>query len=305
MAAVVVGNVQRSGKREWVFLREAEGEKPLEPLRPFELGLAALVRPVVEGVEEDWMPAQLARIPCLRDPLPDAALRIVPAARGHLVVPDGRPQEVPTAAEVPLVSDDLSAAVLVHLAAVERRGEVWELRHTEPRGSVGLLQPAVIVDPKAGEGLGVPRIQRVAHADPCGAERITVGHQAARDFEETSVVFDPPLQVHVRGVRQLGYDRVPVKAVVRKERTEERIVGIESARLAGIGHQGLLDAYDGQAIVQRDSRRVQAGVRIQLDARAEAHDHPIILDDREVAEECLAVRTPPREVASRVCRAIS
>ena len=277
--------------RGFSFVRR-KASSSLEPLRPVELGLAALVDAVVEGIEEDGMPAQPARIQGLRDTLADAALRIAPAALGHLVVPDRRAQEVPPAAEVPLVGDDLPTAPLVDLAAVDRRCEVWELWHAEPRGGVGLLQPAVIVDPEAGERFGVPRIQRVTHADPRGADRVPVGQQVASDPQEAAVVLDAPLHVHVGGVGQMGNDSVAIEAVVRQQRPEDRVVGVESARLAGVGHAGLVDAHHGQAVVERDSRCVQVGTRVQLDARAEAHDRPVILDDREVAVECLAARAP-------------
>ena len=85
---------------------------------------------------------------------------------------------------------------------------------------------------------------------------------------------------------------------------EERIAGIEPARLASVGHAGLVDADHGQAVVERDSRRVQIGVRVQLDAGAEAHYQPVILDDREVAVECLAAHAPPRQVAAGLRRAV-
>ena len=130
------------------------------------------------------------------------------------------------------------------------------------------------------------------------------GKQAARDFQQAAVVFGTALYVHVGGVGQLGDDGVTVEAVVSQECLEEGIAGIEPARTAGVGHAGFVDADHGQAVVERDSRGVQVGARVQLDAGAEAHDQPVVLDDREVSIECLAAHTPPHQVAARLHRAV-
>ena len=148
----------------------------------------------------------------------------------------------------------------------------------------------MIVHAEAGEHLDIAGVVVVIHLDADGPRVVLVGKQRPNPLQHLTVEPYPVCGAHPglaggrRRVRHDGRYQVAEVSVVSAQPLKERI--------------GLVEVLDGQAVVERNTGRVQCRRDLEPAVGAEAQDNPVVLDNREVAVEQLVAGLPAGEVAA-------